>query len=186
MTEKTPIIRTILALLALLLAAPIAAQQADMSAFKTGPVFEEFGRHAAVKGVEISPLERFAVAFDLVEAAEEGRNRGLESAARFINMHVAAGVPEDRVEVAVVVHGPALRDLLTDEAREAKGFGKTNPSGAMVRALLDHGVRIIVCGQSAAASGIARADLIPGVEMELSAMTAHAKLQQSGYTLNPF
>lgn len=183
MTEKAPIMRTVLALLALLLAAPLAAQQAE---FKTGPVFEEFGPHAAVEGVEISPLERFAVAFDLAKAAEEGRNRGLESAARFINMHVAAGVPEDRVEVAVVVHGPALRDLLTDEAREAKGFGKTNPSGALVRALLDHGVRIIVCGQSAAASGIARADLMPGVEMELSAMTAHAKLQQSGYTLNPF
>lgn len=183
MTEKAPIMRTVLAMLALLVAAPLFAQQAE---FKTGPVFEEFGPHAAVEGVEISPLERFAVAFDLAKAAEEGRNRGLESAARFINMHVAAGVPEDRVEVAVVVHGPALRDLLTDEAREAKGFGKTNPSGALVRALLDHGVRIIVCGQSAAASGIARADLIPGVEMELSAMTAHAKLQQSGYTLNPF
>ena len=186
MTEKAPIMRTALALLALLVAAPLAAQQADMSAFKTGPVFEEFGPHAAVEGVEISPLERFAVAFDLAKAAEEGRNRGLESAARFINMHVAAGVPEDRIEVAVVVHGAALRDLLTDEARAAKGLGSTNPSGALVRALIDGGVRIIVCGQSAAASGMKRGEFIPGVEMDLSAMTAHAKLQQSGYTVNPF
>ena len=29
-------------------------------------------------------------------------------------------------------------------------------------------------------------DLLPGVEMSLSAMTAHALLQQDGYTLNPF
>jgi len=28
--------------------------------------------------------------------------------------------------------------------------------------------------------------LLPGVEMALSAMTAHAILQQEGYTLNPF
>tara|TARA_Y100000588_G_scaffold170524_1_gene184375 strand:+ start:507 stop:614 length:108 start_codon:yes stop_codon:yes gene_type:complete len=28
--------------------------------------------------------------------------------------------------------------------------------------------------------------LIPGVQMALSAMTAHAQLQQQGYTLNPF
>lgn len=163
-----------------------AAQAQDMSAFGTGPVFEDFGPHAPVDGVEVSPLERFALAFDLAKAAEEGRNRSIESAARFINMHVAAGVPEDRIEVALVAHGSALRDLLTDEARAAKGLGKANPSGDLVRALLAHGVRIIVCGQSAAASGVSRADLIEGVEMDLSAMTAHAKLQQSGYTVNPF
>jgi len=29
-------------------------------------------------------------------------------------------------------------------------------------------------------------DLLPNVEMALSAMTAHALLQQDGYTLNPF
>jgi len=28
--------------------------------------------------------------------------------------------------------------------------------------------------------------LAPGVEMTLSAMTAHALLQQDGYTMNPF
>lgn len=47
-------------------------------------------------------------------------------------------------------------------------------------------MRVILCGQSAAASGIERVDLLPGVEMALSAMTAHALLQQDGYTLNPF
>ena len=29
-------------------------------------------------------------------------------------------------------------------------------------------------------------DLLPGVELALSAMTMHALLQQKGYTLNPF
>ena len=56
----------------------------------------------------------------------------------------------------------------------------------MVEQLLDYGVRFIVCGQSAAAQGIAQDDMIPGVEMALSAMTAHALLQQRGYTVNPF
>ena len=61
-----------------------------------------------------------------------------------------------------------------------------NGSAAMVRAMLDHGVRFIVCGQSAAGIGVANEDLVPGVEMALSAMTAHALLQQRGYTVNPF
>jgi hypothetical protein len=33
---------------------------------------------------------------------------------------------------------------------------------------------------------VATDDLLPGVEMALSAMTAHALLQNSGFTLNPF
>jgi len=156
-----------------------AAQQADMSAFETGPVFEDFGPHAPVEGAgDIPSLSRFAIAFDVAKAATDGaRNRGFESAARFMNMHVAAGVPQDRIDLAVVVHGGAVRDLVS---------GDDTSSAQMVRDMLDHGVRFIVCGQSAAAQGIAADDLIDGVEMDLSAMTAHALLQQDGYTVNPF
>ena len=55
-----------------------------------------------------------------------------------------------------------------------------------IEALLAEDVRFILCGQSAAALGIQRQSLAPGVQMALSAMTAHALLQQQGYTLNPF
>ncbi len=170
----------------LLLAAPAAAQ--DMSAFTNGPVFEDFGPHAPVEGIDTVPADtEFAVAFDVAAPAETGAsNRGFESAARFINMHVAAGVPEDNIRIAVVVHGKAAMDLLTDEAWAAKGKEGPNPSGAMVAAMLDAGVRFILCGQTGAAYGIKQDDLIPGVETALSAMTAHALLQQRGYTVNPF
>ncbi len=47
-------------------------------------------------------------------------------------------------------------------------------------------MQFVQCGQSAASNHIANADLLPGVKMSLSAMTAQALLQQSGYTLNPF
>ena len=171
---------------AALLATAVSAQ--DMSAFKTGPVFEEFGPHAPVEGVETyAPDTEFAHGFDVAKHAEgEDRNRGFESAARFVNMHVANGVPQANIRVAVVVHGSAVFDLLTDEARSAREFGEINPSGAMVRAMLAEGVRFIVCGQSAAGQDISADQLIEGVEMDLSAMTAHAKLQQRGYTVNPF
>ena len=45
---------------------------------------------------------------------------------------------------------------------------------------------IQLCGQTAVARDISADDLLPGVTMALSAMTAHAQLQQAGYTLNPF
>ena len=47
-------------------------------------------------------------------------------------------------------------------------------------------MKVILCGQSAAAQNIDDSELMKGVELELSAMTAHAQLQQQGYTVNPF
>ena len=160
-------------------AAPLAAQTPDMSAFAPGPVFADFGPHAPVEGVEDFPADsEFRIAFDVSTQADEGtRNRGFESAARFINMHAAHRVDPANIDIAVVVHGKAVFDLTTRDG---------NGSAVMVREMLDHGVRFIVCGQSAAAYGVTQADLIEGVELHLSAMTAHAQLQQRGYTVNPF
>ncbi len=174
-------------LAALSLAAPAAAQ--DLSAFMTGPVFEDFGPHAPVPDTDFAIPEEMDlfIAFDVAKPAEEGRiNRTVESAARFVNMHNAEGVEPARVRAAVVVHGKAAFDLLTDEAWAAKGKEGNNATGAAIPALLDNGVRLILCGQSAAAYGITADDLVPGVEMALSAMTAHAVLQRQGYTVNPF
>ena len=168
--------RMMLAILGAMLAAPLAAQEPEV---RYGPIFEEFGPHYPVEGIDHVPQDaEFAVAFDVARPADDDtRNRGFESAARFINMHASKGVDPENIRIAVVVHGGAVKDLLASA---------DNPSRAMVEHLLDYGVRFIVCGQSAAGQGIAQEDLIPGVEMALSAMTAHALLQQRGYTVNPF
>jgi intracellular sulfur oxidation DsrE/DsrF family protein len=169
------------AAIGLLTVASVSAQ--DLSeAFSTGPVIEEFGPVADVPGAEALPPEsEFRVAFDTASAAEEGGlNRTLVSAARFINMHARAGVDPENLHVAVVIHGRAVFDV----ARA--GNGNAHPNASLIAALLDENVEIHVCGQSAAYYGVSHEDLLPGVAMSLSAMTAHAQLQQRGYTLNPF
>lgn len=178
--------KRLFAVLTLVLATPAGAQ--DMSAFKTGPVFEDFGPHAAVDSDFAIPADvDLYVAFDTAKAAEEGAiNRTIESAARFVNMHNAAGIEPARVRAAVVVHGKASFDLLSQAAWEVRGKEGTNATARVIPALVDNGVRIILCGQSAAAYGITKNDLAPGVELALSAMTAHAVLQRQGYTVNPF
>ncbi|MDT3272587.1 DsrE family protein, partial [Shewanella sp. SP2S2-4] len=50
----------------------------------------------------------------------------------------------------------------------------------------DHGVKFYICGQSAAYFDLTSTSLLPGVDMALSAMTAHAILAQQGYSENPF
>lgn len=173
-------------LAALLLAAPVAA--APRPGFVAGPVFSEFGHIAPVDSdLAIPPDAAFKVAFDMSAKATPGEiNRTIDAAARFINMHVAAGVPVARIKVAVIVHGPASGDLLKPEAYAARNKGAVNGSAAAISALAAHGVDIWLCGQSAAASSIDKVDLIPGVKMALSAMTAFAVLQSQGYTVNPF
>ena len=155
-----------------------APAYADLSAFTKGPVFEDFGPVADIDVTVPVPKDaKFRHSFDAATGADEGElNRTLVSAARFINMNARAGISPDNIEVAVVVHGKAVFDVSGD-----------NPTSAeLVATLLDNGVDIFVCGQSAAYYDVKTEDLLPGVEMALSAMTMHALLQQQGYTLNPF
>ncbi len=152
-----------------------------------GPVFENFGPVAAVAAdFEIPNGVKLKHSFDVSKQADTGAlNRTFVSAARFINMHARAGVPVKKINVAVVVHGSAVKDV-TNAAHYGEAVGGENVNTALIDALTSKGVRVIVCGQSAAYYEVGNEDLLPGVEMALSAMTAHAVLQGEGYTINPF
>ncbi len=161
---------------------PLALAQDLPDDFTTGPIISDYGPVAEVAGAEAIPLDaEFRIAFDVAAPAEDGGlNRSLVSAARFINMHAAAGVHPEKIHLALVIHGRAVRDV----ADVAEGASETN--APLIAALIEQGVEIHVCGQSATYYGVTSEALLPGVRMSLSAMTAHAQLQQSGYTLNPF
>lgn len=165
---------------AALLIAPAA--HADQSQFTRGPVITDFGPVADVAGAVPVPVEtHFKVVFDVSEGAEAGSvNHAIESAARFLNMHARVGVPPENIQIAIVVRGGAARDLTVHPRA-----GEDNANAPLIAALIANHVDIYLCGQSAANADIAASDLLPGVRLALSAMTAHALLQQQGYTLNP-
>lgn len=172
-------LRSVVFSVALLLA---PAAHADQSRFSTGPVIANYGPVADVENAAPIPAHtRFKVVFDVSEGAEPGEvNRGIESAARFLNMHVRAGVRPSNIRLAIVVRGSATRDLAVHPRPD-----EDNANAALIADLVAHGVEIWVCGQSAAHFDVAETDLLPGARLALSAMTAHALLQQRGYTLNP-
>lgn len=151
--------------------------------FHPGRVIKDFGKVATVESGPSLPKDTvFEVAFDVAKAAEPGKvNRSIESAARFINMHAEAGIPLEHIHVAIIVHGGAAMDLVTD-----KKYGGDNANAELIAALIKAGATIKLCGQTAAFYDIKVEHLLPGVKMSLSAMTAHALLQKKGYTLNPF
>lgn len=173
--------RRTLALLPILIALAAAPALAGPQDFQEGTVIPGFGKYAPVTDPSITPESVFRIVYD-VTAAEAGKpNPGLDRVARFLNMAAAAGVPAENVHLAVVVHGPATEDL-----RKTLKDGSPNPSAELVAALIEAGVSVQLCGQAAVMRDAAAADLVPGVTITLSAMTAHAQLQQQGYTLNPF
>ncbi|WP_291843705.1 DsrE family protein [Maricaulis sp.] len=147
--------------------------------FGPGPLIPEYGQIARVDTTTALPDGlTLQIAFDTATRSEtDSLNRTLTSAARLLNMHVANGVAAGDIRIAVVIHGGAVHDVTAASA---------GPNAELVAALQTQGVRVIVCGQSAAYLDVDREDLLAGVEMALSAMTAHALLQQGGYTLNPF
>ena len=163
------------------------ANSSAAGTFSAGPLISEHGKHAKVEYDLPLPADtRLKVVFDVAErTAEKKLNRSFESLARFLNMHVANGIPAQNIELALVVHGKAGFDLLNDSSYR-KMAEIDNPNAALVARLLEHNVKIYICGQSAAYIGIPKGDLLPGVKMALSAMTAHALLQNDGYKLNPF
>ncbi|MBB1278192.1 DsrE family protein [Pseudoalteromonas sp. SR43-3] len=135
---------------------------------------------------EINDATVFKIAFDVADGAEKGaQNNSINSLARFINMHVAHGVKPENIQLALVVHGSASVDVLANSEYK-KRFNADNKNRALIEQLLANNTKVYVCGQSATHFKVTPALLIEGVKMSLSAMTAHAQLQQQGYTLNPF
>ena len=170
--------------LALTLAASVAA---------AGPeAFDNWAGHRRVwpgcrllMALRLRPMRRFRVAFDLAEAGgSDSVNRGLESVARFINMHVRAGVPREHISLAVVVHGAAALDLVRGRTLRRAERERSDLVAELIKALVS--VSSFAAKPPRTATSAASDLLLPGVTMALSAMTAHALLQQRGYTLNPF
>lgn len=152
-----------------------------------GPVIESFGGVADVSkvgelDVPVPTDQDYKAIFELSRAAPapDLPNPGLEVVARYLNLHVRAGVPRDRIKVAVVIHGGAVGQVLSNEAYRSE-HGIDNPSLPRLQALADAGVDLYLCGQSAGFRGLTMDKVGAPVKLALSAMTMETLLQNQGY-----
>ena len=149
-----------------------------------GPVIQNHGPVYPVPegSYNLNAGQSYKVIMDIGKGPDDPArlNRGIESAARFLNMHARNGIQLGNLEMAVVLHGAGARAALSDPAYE-KHFGAANPNRSMLGELGQAGVRIYLCGQTAAYYGYEPGDLLPQVTMAVSAMTVHVGLQQEGY-----
>jgi intracellular sulfur oxidation DsrE/DsrF family protein len=128
----------------------------------------------------------FKAVWEINQGDTTSMNQQLGTIARYLNLHVRHGIPLERVKAAAVVHGSGWMALLSDSAYAARFGGKANPNKQLVQELLAAGTQLVLCGQTAGSRSIKQADLLPGVQIALSAMTAFNVFQAQGYQFNPW
>lgn len=156
---------------------------------QTGPLVKNYGKVWAIENPDfkVNPGKEYKAVFDIMNSPESHQsvNASIETAARFLNMHAQSGVPAKNLKIALVVHNKASKDVI-DNAAYQKKYGTNNPNRELIKALIDAGGQIIFCGQSSVSRDFPREDLIEGVQLSLSAMTALIQLQDENYRLIKF
>lgn len=167
----------------LLMAAPAGAQN-TRDDLHDGPLITGYGRHVDLPNADFAtPTDGvYRVAFELLAPLNnpERVHMRLEAAARFMNMHAHAGVPQENLQVKLILHGGGTRAAMTNEAFRER-YDMDNPNLPLLQALTDAGVEIFLCEQSRVLSGLDASDVAAPVKSALSAMTAVVSFQAEGY-----
>jgi intracellular sulfur oxidation DsrE/DsrF family protein len=163
---------------------PLAA--ASLSAQTGDALLREIGGTPAVTDPTFrAPADlTYRLAWHVTEAPAEanGIAPGLRNPPNLLRQLESNGVPRRNIKLAVIVHGTATPSLLNNAAYTAR-TGAENGSLALLTALHDAGVQIIVCGQALINRNVPRDQLLPFVQVATTATSAHAILAAQGYEI---
>lgn len=156
---------------------------------RSGPVIKDFGHVYQIENPQLS-LQKdkvYKVIFDIyTNTDKEGATNPLiNTVARYLNMHAQNGIPAENMKVAVVMHGSAAKDALSNESYKEK-FEIDNPNAKLISALKEANVDLYVCGQSYKSRGLPIEGLSKDVKLSLSALTALIEYQEKGYKVINF
>ncbi len=133
------------------------------------------------------PTMRYKLLFNMVIWSRDSLslrriNEGLAEIGRIINLHIAAGVPRDSLDLAIVIHGSALNVYLKNEVYQKK-FKTDNPNLDILKQFIHIKTRLMACGQAELFTNIPAQDLIPEVRTAFSANVVLSTYQLKGYVL---
>lgn len=154
-----------------------------------GKIIKDFGPTFAIENpaIKTDTSAVLKVIFDVSQSSEDKskKNKYIETAARFLNMHANEGMKPEQLKVAMTIHGGAWQDVLDNKTYKEK-FGVDNPNLPLIDALSKAGVDVIICGQTASYRGMTKETINTNVKMALSAMTALLQYQNMGYKFIKF
>ena len=137
---------------------------------------------------KLDPNMQYKLLMELTGFAPKGQeatapkeiNVGIGEVARKINLHVADGIPKQKMDVVVIVHAGALFALLNNEKYKQK-YQVDNPNIALIKELQNFGAKFIVCGQAMTFLRLEKEDLLPGMKEAISAQTVLSMYELKGY-----
>ncbi len=146
-----------------------------------------YGEFKPVESPTFTSNQSYKVVFDVYSSNSDNNklNRGINTVARFINMHLDSGVKKENLDIALVLHGKAGKDILKNTKYQEK-FNLNNPNKELIKKLNEFGVQVIVCGQTLGFNNYKHLEILTDVKVSLSAMSALLTLQNSGYSLINF
>lgn len=109
-------------------------------------------------------------------------NWALPEIGRLYNLHLAAGIPKNKIQIVAAVHANAMEAFFTNEAYLEK-YKIENPNLPIIEELNNAGVQFLVCGQSLTWWGFRKDMLIPQAKLTLTAQTTLTSHQMNGFAL---
>ncbi len=156
---------------------------------KVSPVVKNFGGIFEIPYAEEKPDPTldYKIIVEVVSNTEkyDSINWPLFNVARLINLHVMGGVPKEKIQVVVIIHGAAAMTVMNNEAYKAR-YGVDNPNLKLYQELQQAGIKMFVCGQSLIARKIDRLKMVPEVKIATSALTTLTTYQLKGYAMLRF
>jgi intracellular sulfur oxidation DsrE/DsrF family protein len=113
---------------------------------------------------------------------KKGVGAGLFYIRKLLDTYNAVGIPDEAVTVHGVFHGDAGHWMLNDSAyAQAASTGNTNPNQAIIRELLERGVKLELCAQTMRSHNWQGSDVIDGVGVVYGAYPRIIDLQLNGF-----
>lgn len=162
----------------------IILSMAGYSQNRVNPVIKGYGGIFEIPYAEEKPDPSldYKIVIEIATASDkpDSTNWALYNVARLINLHVMGGVPKEKINVVLAIHGGAAFSVMNNEAYKAK-YGVNNPSLKLYQELEQAGVKMYVCGQSLIARKIDRFKMLPEVKVATSMLTTMTTYQLKGY-----
>lgn len=151
------------------------------------PIIEGYGGVVAVADAVEPPRAGIKLVLDVTSEAKkpEEINKGLDRAARLLNLYGAAGLQASDISVTIALHGEATKSVLSDEAWESRLQMKHNPNLPLIRLLQKAGVEVMVCGQALSYKKIERSEVASDIPVAAAALTVLLNRQTDGFAYVP-
>jgi intracellular sulfur oxidation DsrE/DsrF family protein len=133
------------------------------------------------------PTIEYKVVIDIAtgDSDPEAVMYSLQNVARLLNLHAMGGMPANKMNVVLAIHGGAIWSTLDNETYKAK-YGVDNPHLPLFKELEDAGVRLFACSQSLMGREIDHTKLASEVKVATSMLSVMTTYQLKGYAALKF